>query len=296
MADLTANESLCNNIIQFKTVLAKHEPNVQAPSFGLKKLSKASKKAFVSVINDCLEALLALNLQTELEKIIAKYEPTAKKIKEAEEKAQQEAVKASSLRPKTPAPMKTTVRRGEEPGYYEFGGIEKPAGYPPYGPSYAPEKKAEAEEKGGKAKEKEGAKPEGKGEAKKEEKKGPETKKEEAKETETTKKIENKAFEFGEQLTNALELIDSSRYLKNLKAAVQPASTVKAIKDITSEIAGVTAAIQSSCKIVESASGPIADLPHGAQRDRLTKKFKDAWGQARGDLLNFRDIVRDVSI
>ena len=98
LADLTANEPLCNNIIQFKTVLVKHEPTVQVPSFGLKKLSKASKNAFVSVINDCLEALLALNLQVELEKIIAKYDPTAKKIKEAEEKAQQAAVEASKRR------------------------------------------------------------------------------------------------------------------------------------------------------------------------------------------------------
>ena len=100
--------------------------------------------------------------------------------------------------------MKTTVRRGEEAGYYEFGGIEKPSGYPPYGPSYTSERKAEAEEKDRGGKMKEGAKPEGKGEAKKEEKKGPETKKEDAKETETTKKIENKAYEFGEKLTDCL--------------------------------------------------------------------------------------------
>jgi hypothetical protein len=125
LADLTAHETLCNNINQFKTVLEKHEPKIQVPSFGLKAISEDSKNAFIETINDCLEALLALNMQSELEKIIAKYEPTAKKIKEAEEKAQQAALEASKRRPATPAPMRTTVRYGEEQGYMNSVAFKK---------------------------------------------------------------------------------------------------------------------------------------------------------------------------
>ena len=294
LVDLAAHEPLCNNINQFKSVLAKHEPNVQVPSFGLKKLSKSSKHAFVAVINDCLEALLALNLQTELEKIIAKYEPTAKKIKEAEEKAQQTALEASKRRTAAPGAMKTTVRRGEQAGYYEFGAPVK-SGYPQYGPMpYGPEKKAEPEENGKSGKVKEG---EGKGaeQPKKEDKKGPESKKEEVKENETTKKIEQRYDEFVTNANAALDTIADSPNLTHVTAKSQSHNS-KELENLASEISAVTVYVKSACKAVRDAAHLIADLDKGQQKDKWIKKFQTGWGQIHGEFMSYRDRLQDIAL
>ena len=293
LVDLAANESLCNNINQFRTVLAKHEPNTQAPSFGLKKLGKASKSAFVAVINDCLEALLALNLQAELEKIIAKYEPTAKKIKEAEEKAQQAALEASKRRATTPGAIKTTVRHGEQAGYYEFGVPGKP-GYADYGaiPSYIPEKKAEPEDKAGTSKGG-GAKQEGKGPeaAKKEEKKGPESKKEDVKETETTKKVENLYYEFEGSLDDILDTLKQLPNLQNLKSKLEHSQDPKELDNIARELNNLSSMVRSARKKVKDAGNRIADLGKGPQHDKWVTNFKTGWASYRGEFVHLRDLL-----
>ncbi len=291
LADLNTNEALCNNINQFKTILVAHEPMVQAPSFGLKKLSKAAKKAFISVINDCLEALLALNLQAELEKIIAKYEPTAKKIKEAEEKAQQAALEASKRRPTTPTAMKTTVRRGEEPGYYEFGDVQTKHGYPQYGPSpYAPEKKAEPEEKDSKTKE--GTKPEGKGhETKpKEEKKGPESKKEDVKETETSKKVEQRFDDFTTAIQEASYGIEEIVDIRTKMNSKNPDELNK----LAAGVSTMRDNFRVASKALRSAQSLIPELDKGPLKDKWVKKFRTYWSTKRSSFIDIRDVLARV--
>ena len=297
LVDLTANDALCNNIIQFKTVLAKHEPGVQVPSFGFKKLSKSSKAAFIAIINDCLEALLALNMQTELEKIIAKYEPTAKKIKDAEEKAQEIALQASK-QPRVPGKMTTTVRH-EEPGYYEFG-VPGKAGYQPYGPmpGYAPEKRREAveEEKGGKAKE-HGEKPEGKGAeaAKKEDKKGPESKKEDVKDTETTKKIDGKFFEFESGTGDAIAIATNSQNFKDASSKTR-SNDQSEVDKLNKDIGAINGAVVIASKAARDAGRLMATLDKNqAQlKEKAVAKFRTSWGDDRSSFTNIVKKLQEI--
>jgi len=298
LTDLTANETLCNNINQFKTVLAKHEPKIQVPSFGLKAISEDSKNAFIDTINDCLEALLALNLQAELEKIIAKYEPTAKKIKEAEEKAQQAALEASKRRPTTPTPMRTTARYGEEQGYYEFGGVQEksPSAYAPYSspsydqmPGYTPERKDAQPSGSGKAAES----PKDTKTAKKEEPKDPASKKEDVKETETTKKIEQKYIDFSVDIDQAFEFLDGveDSMRKRIKSN-NPSEVEKA----TSDIKALTNYLNTAKKSASAARTAISSLDKGVHKDKWIKNFQSYWNKHRDDFINLRDFFSKTQI
>jgi hypothetical protein len=297
LADLTAHETLCNNINQFKTVLEKHEPKIQVPSFGLKAISEDSKNAFIETINDCLEALLALNMQSELEKIIAKYEPTAKKIKEAEEKAQQAALEASKRRPATPAPMRTTVRYGEEQGYYEFGGVQEksPSSYAPYSspsygqiPGYTPEKKEVQPSGSGKSQESPKDTP-----TKKEVPMGPASKKEDVKETETTKKIEQKYIDFSVDIDQAFEFLDGieDSVRKHIKS-----SNPSEIEKLTSDIKALTNYLNTAKKSASAARTSISSLDKGSHKDKWIKNFQSYWNKYRNDFINLRDFFAQTQI
>lgn len=298
LADLTANETLCNNINQFKTVLAKHEPKIQVPSFGLKAISEDSKNAFIDTINDCLEALFALNLQAELEKIIAKYEPTAKKIKEAEEKAQQAAFEASKRRPTTPSPMRTTARYGEEQGYYEFGGVQEksPSPYAPYSspsydqmPGYTPEKKDAQPSGSGKTPESS----KDKGAPKKDVPTGPSSKKEDVKETAATKKIDEKHIDFSMELQQAFESLDGveASAHKNIKS-----NNPIQIEKLTSDINGLTHSLTAAKKSAIAARSVLSGLEKSAQKDNFIKKFQNEWNKYRNDFINLRDFFSKTQI
>lgn len=298
LGDLTADNALCNNLAQFKTVLAKHEPDVQAPSFGLKKLSKSSKNAFIAVINDCLEALIALNLPAEFDKIIAKYEPTAKKLKEAEEKAQQAAVEASKRHPIKPGTMTTTVRK-EEPGYYQFGTPGERPGYPsmygPTQPSYMPEKIGEYKEEKGKEDGKPGEPGKGatQGEKKKEEKAGPTTRKEEVKETETTKAIDRYSHEFIAKLEDARECMNIN--LSNIENKAK-APDVKTISALTSAITECTFKVNLATKATKNANSLLPRVEKGPQKAKLIQSFKDAWSDVAKDFTRWQNTAQRIAV
>lgn len=292
LTDLTTDEKLCNNINQFKTVLVKHEPGIQTPSFGSKKLSKPSKNAIVAVINDCLEAVLALNMQVELEKIITKYEPTAKKIKDAEEAAQKKALEVSKQRPTTPGAIKTTVRPGEEVGYYEMGVSGRPSGYP-YGPSYGPssygptppspfgpEKKAESDIKDNKAKD--GAKPEsGKApEAKKEDKKGPETKKEDAQsDAKTLERLQQKIEEFQGNLSAAqMAGVDCANHLSYMSSQEK-----NKIDKLAGEVNLAEISLKTARTALSQAQGSITQLKTNEEKAKWASKFQSGWNELKSD-------------
>jgi hypothetical protein len=304
LVDLTANEPLCNNINQFRTVLAKHEPNVQTPSFGLKKLSKSSKAAFVAVINDCLEALLALNLQTELDKIIAKYDPTAKKIKEAEEKAQQIATEAGKGRPVAPGAMKTTVKRGEEAGYYQFGVPNQRPDYQQYGPthSYTPEQRAAFEEKGrgedgsgSSSQDKEDGKNDGAkaGKEKKGAQPGHSSRKEDVKDTEDTKYIENMYRQFQSQVTDALEYMRENLTGLQAQARSTDPKTVQALKKNLEEAKNL---VHSAYKSARNANDTIAKLEKGPHKEKWTKNFRSAWSQVHKEFMHWKDAAQKAAL
>jgi hypothetical protein len=299
LVDLAANEALCNNLHQFKTVLAKHEPGTQAPSFGLKKLSKSSKNAFIAVINDCLEALLALNLPSEIDKIIAKYEPTAKKLKEAEERAQQAALESSKHHPIRPSTMATTVKGHEEAGYYQYGIPGAKPGYAQYQPMspYLPEKAGEHE---GKSKEEDGTKSQEKGkpgekpeEKKKDEKPGPSSKKEDVKDTEATKAIDRLCTDFVLKLEDAREEMQLN--LTNMQAKAK-SKDLKSLTELAGSIKAATSKVSAATKVAKQADSLLSRLDNGPQKEKLTKCFKDVWSDFVQDFTRWQNLAQRTAI
>lgn len=297
LVDLTANEALCNNLNQFKTVLAKHEPGTQVPSFGLKKLSESSKNAFIAVANDCLEALIALNLPAELDKIIAKYEPTAKKIKEAEERAQQVALESSKRHPIRPGAMGTTVKGHEEAGYYQYGIPGAKPGYAPYQPMqpYMPEKIGEEGRKQAEegARQQEKGKPGEKEEKKKDEKPGPSTKKEEVKDTEATKAIDRLCSDFLLKLEDAREEMQLN--LTNMQGKAK-SQNIKTLTDLAGSIKAATSKVSAATKVAKQADTLLSRLDSGPQKEKLTKCFKDVWSDFANDLNQWQNLAQRMAI
>jgi hypothetical protein len=299
LADLASQEALCNNISQFNTVLKKHEPKIQVPSFGLKAISEESKNAFIDTINDCLEALFALNLQTELEKIIAKYEPTAKKIKEAEERAQQAALEAGRYRPSTPSPMRTTSHYGEEPGYYEFGGIQDKNpfaptsyGHPSYGPipDYAQEKK----DTRASGSEKTQASPPAKDTTpKKEDFVGPSSKKEDVKETEATKKIEQKYIDFSIDLDQAFEFLNDIE--DGIRRHIQ-SNDPSRLEKLTSDIKALTNYLNTAKKSASAARTALSGLDKDIHKTKWIKNFQSYWNKQSDSFTGLRDFFSKTDI
>ncbi len=135
--DLLKNEVLYNNLAQLRNTLAKDEPQFEVPSFAIQKMSVQSKQAVKKIINKYLEALYVLNIPSEIDKIIAEYEPTAKKLREEEEAAAKKALEEAK-KPRVVTPTRVEgVPFGEE--YYPNApGYDYPyySGAPTYGAPY----------------------------------------------------------------------------------------------------------------------------------------------------------------
>lgn len=109
--DLIKDESTYNNLVKIKDALARSEPKISLSSFGIDKMTTAGRQAVRDALLSLYEAVSTLGIAASLDKIIEKYEPTAKKIKESEEAAQRKALEES--------------RRGRTPGYTTVGGYPK---------------------------------------------------------------------------------------------------------------------------------------------------------------------------
>lgn len=109
--DLIKDEGTYNNLAKIKDSLAKSEPKIQLGSFAIDKMTTASRQAIRDTLMSLHEAVATLAIPASLDKIIEKYEPTAKKLKESEEAAAKRALEES--------------RRGRTPGYTTVGGYPK---------------------------------------------------------------------------------------------------------------------------------------------------------------------------
>jgi len=156
IGDLVANKSLHTHLIKLQKTLNLHESSIEISAFGLKKISPESKQALQKVINGYSHALYTGNIAQEFDRVIEKYEPKAKKIKEVEEHAKEKAEKEAK---KVQAPGKIVVSREEKqyaPLYRGRKAIDKNDDYEieyPYGIGrvprypYAKEKKEAAKVK-----------------------------------------------------------------------------------------------------------------------------------------------------
>lgn len=109
--DLIKDEGTYNNLVRLKSDLAKSEPKISLGSFGIDQMTTAGRQAIRDTLVSLQEALANMGTLAALDKIIEKYEPTAKKIKEAEEAAHKKALEES--------------RRGRSPSYTTVGGYPK---------------------------------------------------------------------------------------------------------------------------------------------------------------------------
>lgn len=135
MIELGDQEALCNNLTKLRKNLATRESSIQVPP-PPKKVSKESKASIKVVIGDLLEATHTLNIAQELDKIIGKFDPTAKKIKEAQEQAAKQAEMEYRKLPAYARQAAVASTSKPEVGTYVHGGFEgaptAPAGFGAY--------------------------------------------------------------------------------------------------------------------------------------------------------------------
>lgn len=137
LSNLIQQENLYNNLSHVKDTLERWEPKVEAPSFGLGKVSSSSRQAIRAVLSNFVEAFYRLRVLDTINKLLEKYEPRAKTLYEEEEtsrkKAVEESKKARIESPKRETKMPETGKRSGSG--YDYG---TDYGYPSYGGGYAP--------------------------------------------------------------------------------------------------------------------------------------------------------------
>lgn len=116
LGNLVKNEGLFNNLMQMRTQLEKHVPNVEAPAFGLGTVSKKSRNHIRELLNAFAEAVYKLDLTTSLDKLMKQYEPRAKELREEEEGARKTAL-AESTKKTGVVPMRPVSGNGFAGGY-----------------------------------------------------------------------------------------------------------------------------------------------------------------------------------
>ncbi len=115
--ELLKKEALLNNILKVQKNVVKLEPTVQEmPLLSVQKMEKKVKKAYQDIINEYHEALYVLQITAELKDLFTLFDPKAKKYRETEEKAVQEAERLGK-RPATPAHPVAGGSRVPAPSY-----------------------------------------------------------------------------------------------------------------------------------------------------------------------------------
>jgi hypothetical protein len=130
LSKLIEQESLYNNLIHVKQALARHEPSVEAPAFGLGNVTPKSHEAIKQVLTTLSEAIYTLHVPTDINKVLGTSEAREKELKAEEEKARKQAIEHSKrpqvegAKRETPMPQPSTggYRGGEQPGYPSYSG------------------------------------------------------------------------------------------------------------------------------------------------------------------------------
>jgi hypothetical protein len=287
LAELIKDESMVNNLLRLKDVLNRHEPKIDISPFGQERMSHQSRESMRAVLNALIEATTVMGMPTAFDKIIEKYEPTAKKIRETEEAAQRKAIESSRRSP-YPAPAVVVGKSEEKAGAAPRDYSKFDFGLAPYKPAPipAPAKEKEADKskkndsKGGGAKKSEGG-----------DKKGPEKPKDEKGKSEKALEAEDK---------EAAEAL--SQFSKNM---FELAMT---LEDHEEELTG-------SKKMRDDTPGELAELPQKARtalfsirslRRRLTQLekikphlkgiFKRSVDEVFKDNKEYLDLLKQASV
>ncbi len=91
------DEGTYNNLVKLRDALNKNESKIALSPFGMEKMTTESREATRTVLLSLHEALTVLGIPAGIDRIFEKFEPTAKKIKEAEESAQKRALEQTKM-------------------------------------------------------------------------------------------------------------------------------------------------------------------------------------------------------
>ncbi|MCX5922022.1 MAG: hypothetical protein NTX86_01710 [Candidatus Dependentiae bacterium] len=138
LSALIDDESLYNNLGKLYSSLVKLEPQVEVYEFGLEQVSKEVRKIMRKILSEYIEALFSLDIPADIDKVIARYTPTAKQLTEEEEKATKKAFEESKKKQKT----ERTVVAGKAESADDYSGGSRGGSdyYNPYSsPYYSPD-------------------------------------------------------------------------------------------------------------------------------------------------------------
>ncbi len=245
--ELIKDENTLNSLVRIKDALARSEPKIELGSFGIDKMSGTSRQAIRDVLVNLQDAI-STNISAGLDKVIEKYEPTAKKMKESEEAAQRKALEQSRM---GRSPSYTTV--GGYPKQDEYRGArgDYERGLDRYAPGYfeAPEReKSRSDDK----KDTKGATPAGgaggKADAKKPEDKKPEAAKPKREGDKTAQTIVDK---FNDGLYAFQSAIEDNKNLRNIEKHINDASEIdtKLIEEAKNALEGVREAERAARRL-----------------------------------------------
>lgn len=121
LEDFINNESLYEQVTQLHDSLTEQEPKIETSPFGTKEISNACQLPVQNVINTFADALDEIEIPRKLEVIFQKYEPTAKKHREAEQKATDKALQESKQKPSS-KPMSSVGSESRNPYASPYSG------------------------------------------------------------------------------------------------------------------------------------------------------------------------------
>ncbi len=108
---LLKQEATIQNLKQLQKKLADYESAITVSPFEIAGMSEQTKSAAINTINALTESLYRTKLPEDLQKIIEAFDPTAKKLREEEEKATKEALTRSERQRFEPTvPVRTAGR------------------------------------------------------------------------------------------------------------------------------------------------------------------------------------------
>lgn len=267
--DFIKDESLINNLAKTRDSLTRNEPKIELSSL-IDKMTTESRTAVRSVLLALYEATSILAIPAALDKIIEKYDPTAKKIKESEEAAQKRALE-ESRRGRYPGPSVTSTMparervevygRGREFERYTTPSLEAPA--------KAGEKPSEALKPGDKG---------GAGAAGGEKKAAEATKKEGEEKRETDKTAQNYENQF---IAGIEAFSDAATDLKDLEKHIKDTSPID--EEVSKAINAATEGVNTAIKAIKKMKSYLGRLNERQKRE-YKKAIHEAYKFAKKDI------------
>lgn len=277
------DEGTYNNLVKLRDALNRNESKIALSPFGMDKMTSESREATRSVLLSLHEALSILGIPAGLDRIFEKFEPTAKKIKEAEESAQKRAFEQSKM-PRYTEPARiggsgrareVSTRERDRGGADRYRTTDTYDSFGRATPKASEEKKPLTMPGAGGA---------GAAKAGEDAKKSAAAKQEDQKaKYEADKKADRFEGTFLESIGNFGALLDEFSLFKNIEKHINTEKSAP----VNEEVIG---AIKSGTKLIGTATTSVKNLKkqlnnlNEAQKKAYRKSIKDTYKDVRTDL------------